>query len=403
MKMKMTMLFAAVLWFAGSNGQLIQTTVKKGAVGNDVDVFLKPNFSSSTEYMLQLQFAIAFPASVSPLPSSITVTLHPNFVSTFVGNTYNILVNPMGTSTGNTEKYFSILMTRNAGTPVANSTAQTWVSGTEYPVMNVRFNSPSSPPAQAQIKIADYQDQGSDLNGNTFVVNGTGTYYYDFGNSAANFYTSAGQSVAGGNASAGFVQTVALVSLPVNLLNFSGYKNGSKNTLKWTTANENNNVGFEVQRSLDGVDYNEVGFVNTQAAGGTSSTSLSYVFDDNSPAGKKQYYRLRQIDMDAHAKLSNIVLIKEDKQASLFNISGIFPNPARETINVMINTPRKNDITLIIMDAAGKTVKQKVANVDTGSNTISVDIANLASGSYVIKMICKTSDCETEATKFNKQ
>ena len=150
MKTKLIMLLCAVLIFAGSKGQLIQSTIKPGPVGNDVNIFIKPNFSSSTEYMFQLQFTVAFPASVSPLPSGVTVTLDPNFVTTFTGATYTVAANPMANKTGNTEKYFSILMTRNAGTPAANSVPQTWTSGTEYPVMNVKFISPSSPPATAR-------------------------------------------------------------------------------------------------------------------------------------------------------------------------------------------------------------------------------------------------------------
>ncbi len=42
---------------------------------------------------------------------------------------------------------------------------------------------------------------------------------------------------------------------PVSLSNFSGYKNGSKNTLNWTIASEANNLGFDVQRSTDGANY----------------------------------------------------------------------------------------------------------------------------------------------------
>ena len=403
MKMKLIMLLVAVLMFAFSNGQLMQFTIKPGPAGNDVKIFIKPNFSSSTEYMFQLQFAIAFPASVSPLPSGIIVTLDPNFVTTFTGSTYNVAANPMANNTGNTEKYFSILMTRNAGSPASvNSVPQTWTSGTEYPVMNVKFSSASTPAAMAQVKIADYQDQGSDFNGNTFVVSGTGTYYYDFATSSANFYTSPGQSLAGGNASAGFAQTISLISLPISLLDFSGYKNGSKNTLKWTTANESNNTGFEVERSLDGINYSQIGFVNTQASGGTSSTSLSYTFDDNGPVGKKQYYRLRQIDADAHAKQSGIVMITRDKPTVL-GIGGLFPNPARETVNVIIDAPQKDKITIVVTDMGGKTVIQQQANVDLGSNTVPVTVGKLPSGSYLVKLLCQSSDCETATSKFNKQ
>jgi hypothetical protein len=402
MKMKVILLCTCVLLFVESNAQLVQTTVKTGAQNNEVVVYMKPDFSSSTEYLFQLQFTVAFPATVVPLPSGISVTLHPSFVSTFVGSTYNVVVNAMGNNTGNTEKYFPVTLTRNAGSAAANSAPQTWAAGTEYPVMTVRFNSVGAP-AQAQVKIADYQDQGSDGQGNTFAVSGTGTYYYDMVNSAANFYATAGQSEVGGTTAAGFVRTLSLVTLPVNLLNFSGYKSGSKNVLKWNTSTESGNLGFEVQRSSDGVNYSAIGFVNSLAAGGNSNTELSYTFEDNNPVvSKKNYYRLNQKNADGKSKMSNVVVISGEKPTTI-GIGGIFPNPASSTVNVIIDAPRRDDVTVVLMDVLGKTIKQKVVNVEIGSNTVPVEISSLASGSYLVKVLCKSSDCETAVSKFIKQ
>jgi hypothetical protein len=191
--------------------------------------------------------------------------------------------------------------------------------------------------------------------------------------------------------------------LPVSLINFSGYKSGTKNTLRWTTANEQNSQGFEVQRASDGVNYASIGFVNSAAAGGVSSSDLSYAFDDNNPgATKKQYYRLKQIDIDGRSKLSNIVMITGDKP-KLLGIGGLFPNPASTVVNVLIDAPGRDNVTLVITDMSGKTVKQQSAGVETGSNTVPMDIAKLAAGSYLVKVLCKSSDCETAVAKFNKQ
>ncbi len=190
--------------------------------------------------------------------------------------------------------------------------------------------------------------------------------------------------------------------LPVNLINFSGYRNGARNTLNWTVATEVNNLGFDVQRSADGVNYSSIGFVNSQAPGGFTNAELHYTFDDNSPVGKKQYYRLNQKDIDGKSKLSNIVMITGDK-ATILGIGGIFPNPASTLVNVIIDAPRRDKVTLIITDMTGKTVKQQQENVEMGSNTVPVDIAKLAGGSYLVKLICQSSDCQTAVEKFNKQ
>jgi hypothetical protein len=195
----------------------------------------------------------------------------------------------------------------------------------------------------------------------------------------------------------------AFITLPVSLLNFSGYKSGSKNVLKWTTTSEQNNAGFEVQRSSDGVTYTTLAYINTLAPGGNSQSEISYSYDDNSPVvNKRNYYRLNQKDIDGRSKISNVVLINGDKP-TVIGIGGIFPNPASSTVNVLIDAPKRDDVTVVVMDALGKTLKQKVVNVEIGSNTVPVEISSLASGSYLVKVLCKSSDCETAVSKFVKQ
>lgn len=191
--------------------------------------------------------------------------------------------------------------------------------------------------------------------------------------------------------------------LPITLLSFSGYKQGNVNILRWTTANEADNLGFELQRSLDGINYTAIGFVNSLAPGGNSSSQLNYFFTDNNPVSDKQYYRLRQVDIGGYSKFSGIILIKGDKPGAL-NIDGMFPNPASNTINVIVATPDRSLITLVVTDINGRTLIQKVANVGTGSNTIPIDISRLNNGSYLVKLLCP--DCERDGapvSKFIKQ
>jgi hypothetical protein len=194
----------------------------------------------------------------------------------------------------------------------------------------------------------------------------------------------------------------AFTTLPASLTNFSGYKSGSKNILKWTTASESNNKGFRILRSSDGTNYTPIGFVNSLANSGNSSTELSYSFDDNTPVtGKKNYYRLSQEDLDGGSKLSNIVLINGDKPVSIA-IGAIFPNPARSEVNLVIDAPRREDVTIMVMDLSGKTLSKKSVNVEIGSNTVPVEIGNLTAGSYLVRVTCK-SGCETAVSKFVKQ
>ncbi len=182
--------------------------------------------------------------------------------------------------------------------------------------------------------------------------------------------------------------------LPVTLLSFSGYKDGSRNQLSWTTGTEINNRGFDVQRSTDGVNYTSIGFVNSLAFGGNSNDRLSYRFTDNTVSGVKQYYRLRQENLDGRSKLSNIVLINGAKP-SVIALRGIFPNPAQAAASIIIDAPTASKLTLLLTDMAGRNVTQQIVTVSEGSNTVAVNIASLQSGTYLVRVINELGEVVT--------
>lgn len=190
-------------------------------------------------------------------------------------------------------------------------------------------------------------------------------------------------------------------ALPVTLLSFSGYRENNHNLLKWTTASEQNNRGFQVERSTDGINYTSIGFVNSLASSGNSNAAIDYTFNDNNIAGSKQYYRLRQTDIDGREKLSRIVLIKGSKPFVL-TIGSLFPNPAKTEVNVLIDAPNHDETILQVIDINGRLVKQKSAVVETGSNTIPIDITGLVNGTYILKVVCK-SNGEIKTGRFIKE
>jgi hypothetical protein len=193
--------------------------------------------------------------------------------------------------------------------------------------------------------------------------------------------------------------------LPVSLLGFSGYKEGNHNQLQWTTISEQNCKEFELQRSSDGVNYTTLGFIKSQAPGGNSATPMNYAITDYNPNGGRQYYRIRMIDMDNRSKLSNIVLIKGDRPM-LISFGEVFPNPASELVNVLIDAPGKNNLVMVVTDIAGRNILKQEVHVESGSNTIPININKLSSGTYIVKLICPDNhldNCTAAVGKFVKK
>lgn len=204
--MRKIYLLAGMLLSLHSQSQsLIQGTIKPGPGPNEVEVWLKPNFSNNTQYLFQIGLPVAWPASASPQPTALTVTLDPGFVAAFGNNYSPVTINPIAQNTGGTEKYFNIVLIRGGA---GASDPQNWSAGVEFKVLTAAFDPAGSP--SAQVKLADYQDGGSDGQGNFYTQSGNSDYYVS-SNSVGNFYASAGQSTVGGNALEGYTQTIAIV------------------------------------------------------------------------------------------------------------------------------------------------------------------------------------------------
>ncbi len=65
-------------------------------------------------------------------------------------------------------------------------------------------------------------------------------------------------------------------ALPVELLNFQAFVSGSNVRLRWRTASETNNAGFNVETGIDGENFEFISFVN---GFGTTVVPQGYRFD----------------------------------------------------------------------------------------------------------------------------
>lgn len=174
------------------------------------------------------------------------------------------------------------------------------------------------------------------------------------------------------------------ILLPVSFINFSGSRVNNSNHLSWITANEQNKLGFDVERSLDGQNFTTISFVNSLASGG-STINITYSFiDDKVFTGEVQYYRLRQIDRNNNSKYSAIVTI-QGKKFAVLTIEGISPNPVQSNLVASISSPAKHLVNLQVLDMMGRILQQQQVTILEGNNAIPVNVSSLGSGIYFLK------------------
>ena len=131
--------------------------------------------------------------------------------------------------------------------------------------------------------------------------------------------------------------------LPIELLYFTAIPINNTVNLDWATASESNNAKYEIERSLDGVNFE---FLKSIYAfgDGNSLTKQSYNTIDEKPFKGISYYRLKQIDKSGEFKYAAIVSV-EFKNETVINL---FPNPAINKLNIKASESYTNATIKII-------------------------------------------------------
>jgi hypothetical protein len=199
-------------------------------------------------------------------------------------------------------------------------------------------------------------------------------------------------------------KTVTITSncvVPVNITSFKGEKKGSINTLTWVTSTEVNNAGFELQRSVDGVNFAPLGYVSSKADNGNSTHQLTYNFNDVRPLLSTGYYRLKQIDKDGKFNYSSIVILRSDKKGDLI-VGNMYPNPVLNILNLSIESIKNTKVEIVVVNTLGMRVHQQTASLVTGVNIQTMNISKLAAGLYHVQIISSNGEV-IHAGKVNKQ
>jgi len=174
-------------------------------------------------------------------------------------------------------------------------------------------------------------------------------------------------------------------TLPLTLLKFSGRNTQpNNNQLDWTTSFESNTHSFDMQRSVDGINFKTVRSI---AAAGNSNTDKNYTCNDNisNETAPVYYYRLKMIDKNGAYKYSPIVRIKANNNDLLIESS---PNPFTSQLTVNIQSKEPDDAIVIMTDASGKMLLQKKCRLNSGNNAIDLDVSkSIQPGIYMLKVI----------------
>lgn len=306
------------------------------------------------------------------------------------GNGNTILVNgSLDVGDGSNPKNY---VSGNSGTLTVNGTVVIWgnlnvqnnyilnVTGTLIIMGSVVMNNGGLLTINGDVDI-----KGDFTGGTNTNINVNGTLNVDGNIDTDNGSTLTGTGSVTSGSCSGDPDVCNDSQLPIALIAFKALDNGNNIIVVWSTATEENNDYFTIERSTDGLNYH---LIATISGAGNSTEELEYSFTDRNPLFGKSYYRLKQTDFDGTSETFPPVSIDF---TSLSEGELNFTNPVHpgDEVTVYTNTDEREELKLAVFDMTGqKIVDEKFTGVSY-SFELSADVKP---GIYYIKLSTTNSE-----------
>jgi len=175
---------------------------------------------------------------------------------------------------------------------------------------------------------------------------------------------------------------LSLSSLPVSLASFDAVLRGGQVEVQWRTTTEYKSERFEIERSLNGIDFIKIGSVPSN----NFSNGHTYSFVDKNPMKGHNYYRLNSVDLDGSFKYSSVVLINilDGKEI----ITSISPNPSNGKLELRIVGSINGKVSVAVFDQVGRQLlNENIGTINSSQLRKTLSLTNLSKGQYVMKIL----------------
>jgi trimeric autotransporter adhesin len=295
------------------------------------------------------------------------------------------------------------------GNPVRSTAANS-----KYLNRNVTINTSNAPSSAVSVRLyitaKELADMIATVGSGVTGINDVGVFKNNDACGTAIIGTGIGQSIAGRYVQSTFGHAIQFnvtsfssfyffnnsTTLPFDLITFTGKAVNDAAKLQWVVNNEENILTYTVERSTDGVNFEEAG---TVTAKGTQGEQTYYFTDFNAARlGSVLYYRIRSNELTGAGRYTNTISVN-------FIITSVasvnlVPNPVAAKTNVLINAIADETAQLKVVDNIGRVVKVMNVQLVKGKNTIVLDVSSYRAGLYYIDISGKAIN---EQVKLIKQ
>jgi len=179
------------------------------------------------------------------------------------------------------------------------------------------------------------------------------------------------------------------LNLPVELVDFSAKALENKVVINWVTASEKNNEKFILQRSHNGVNFENIAEIKGQ---GDSYKTIQYEYTDDKPLAGISYYRLKQVDFDGTPSLTYAVSVEFDADKLLKPSFDLWMSDQFLNISLKNNL---NEASIRLVDITGRTILHE--NVFPSGSNLKFDMSKYpVSGDLIFVSVMMNGELSTQ-------
>ena len=169
------------------------------------------------------------------------------------------------------------------------------------------------------------------------------------------------------------------------LRSFTAEQVGNEIALNWSTDLEYNCDFFAIERSTDGVNFEEL---SREKAAGTTMGTMRYAAIDRNPVEGIMYYRIRQTSQNGASTYSNIHEVNFSQiKPALLSIDSFGPNPFETEFAVNYRLGSDATVRFEFSGTNGQLLHQSEVKETEGNHVFSFDKGgNLQPGIYFLKV-----------------
>lgn len=186
--------------------------------------------------------------------------------------------------------------------------------------------------------------------------------------------------------------------VPVKLLSFSGKPENNSVKLFWTTASEENNDFFTIEKSKDGYNFFKIGTIK---GAGNSSTIRNYELTDETPQSIN-YYKLSQTDFDGTTQELGILSVKMSSDESDLSVS-VQSNPVSNgVLSLNLYSPKDDNVFVQIIDLHGRIIAEENITIEKKeTKLLKITLNKVSDGICFLKVMSKSQAINTKILVMN--